>query len=290
MPDVFLFSLFLFFLQYGVSESYKPVILMHGILSSQRDLNDLKAFIKKAHPGTETYNIDAFNDLLSLEPMGKQVRIVAPMMKKIMDANPQGVHLICFSQGGLVCRGVLETLPSHNVYNFISLSSPQGGQFGVPSMLKPFIPAVSREYLYEVFYTSVGQNVSVGDYWYDPHHLDLFKKPALKVFLAQLNNQTANPYSSAFKNNFLKIKNLIMIGGPDDGVITPWQSSHFGTYDENENVKEMVNQEYYIKDSFGLQTLNKRGSLHKYVIPGVKHTHWHGNKDVFEKCIEQWLD
>lgn len=27
-----------------------------------------------------------------------------------------------------------------------------------------------------------------------------------------------------------------MIGGPDDAVITPWQSAHFGYYDQNETV------------------------------------------------------
>ena len=30
--------------------------------------------------------------------------------------------------------------------------------------------------------------------------------------------------SERFKENFLRIKNLVLIGGPDDGVITPWQS------------------------------------------------------------------
>ena len=29
-----------------------------------------------------------------------------------------------------MCRGVLETLPNHNVDTFIALSTPQGGQFG----------------------------------------------------------------------------------------------------------------------------------------------------------------
>lgn len=29
---------------------------------------------------------------------------------------------------------------------------------------------------------------------------------------------------SEWKKNFLKIKKLVLIGGPDDGVITPWQS------------------------------------------------------------------
>ncbi|KAF3839507.1 hypothetical protein F7725_018224, partial [Dissostichus mawsoni] len=48
---------------------------------------------------------------------------------------------------------------------------------------------------------------------------------------------------SAWRENFLRIKKLVLIGGPDDGVITPWQSSHFGFYDSNETIVEMRNQE-----------------------------------------------
>ena len=29
-----------------------------------------------------------------------------------------------------------------------------------------------------------------------------------------------------YKTNFLRIKKLVLIGGPDDGVITPWQSRY----------------------------------------------------------------
>ncbi|CAB0016290.1 unnamed protein product, partial [Nesidiocoris tenuis] len=35
-----------------------------------------------------------------------------------------------YSQGGLVARGVLEYFHYHNVNTFISLSSPQCGQYG----------------------------------------------------------------------------------------------------------------------------------------------------------------
>ncbi|XP_013420257.1 lysosomal thioesterase PPT2-like isoform X2 [Lingula anatina] len=222
--------------------------------------------------------------------MWTQVTQISGVMKKFMDAHPQGVHMICYSQGGLICRGVLESLSSHNVHNFISLSSPQGGMYGVPNMVKPFVPNISSKYIYRVFYTPRGQNVSIANYWYDPYHLDLFKQPSLKVFLAQLNNQAPNPQGNAFKNNFLKIKNLIMIGGPDDGVITPWQSSHFGSFDEKGKIKEMEEQEYFVKDSFGLKTLANRGALQKYIIPGVKHTHWPHNQNVFKTYMEKWLD
>jgi Palmitoyl protein thioesterase len=35
-----------------------------------------------------------------------------------------------YSQGGLVSRALLEKNPDHNVQTFISLSSPQAGQYG----------------------------------------------------------------------------------------------------------------------------------------------------------------
>lgn len=42
----------------------------------------------------------------------------------------EGVHLVGYSQGGLIARTVLETFGNHTVKNFISLSSPQAGQYG----------------------------------------------------------------------------------------------------------------------------------------------------------------
>ena len=41
------------------------------------------------------------------------------------------------------------------------------------------------------------------------------------VFLPKLNYPTDD---SKYKENFMAIKDLVLIGGPDDGVITPWQS------------------------------------------------------------------
>lgn len=39
--------------------------------------------------------------------------------------------ILGYSQGGLIARGMLEMCGDrHNVKTFISLSSPQGGQFG----------------------------------------------------------------------------------------------------------------------------------------------------------------
>ena len=48
--------------------------------------------------------------------------------------------------------------------------------------------------------------------------MDLYEKD--NVFLPALEN----PRNSSYKSNFVKLEKLVLIGGPDDGVITPWQS------------------------------------------------------------------
>ncbi|RXN38534.1 lysosomal thioesterase PPT2-A-like protein [Labeo rohita] len=108
-------------------------------------------------------------------------------------------------------------------------------------------------------------------------------------YLALLNNERANPNSTAWKQNFLRVKKLVLIGGADDGVITPWQSSQFGFYDENETVVEMKNQKVFLMDLFGLKTLYARGDLILCSMAGVAHIFWHSNETVYKTCIEQWL-
>ena len=48
--------------------------------------------------------------------------------------------------------------------------------------------------------------------------------------------------------------------------------------------------QYYINDTFGLQTLDKAGKIHVHEVSGVEHVDWHGNKDVFNDCIKPYLD
>lgn len=266
--------------------AYKPVVFMHGILAGASEANSLFTWIQQNHTGTVTLSIRMYEDLESLKNMMTQVKKISYVMTEFMNSHPDGIHLICFSQGGLVCRGLLEHL-RHNVDTFISLSSPQAGQFGDTDYLKFVLPKVLRDNAYKFLYTKDGQKVSVGNYWNDPHHQDLYLK--FSKFLAVINNETANARSQEFKANFLRLKKLVMIGGPNDGVITPWQSSHFGFYDSKLNIVEMNQTKWYRYDSFGLQTMHKKGDVITHVIPGVKHTHWYSTYSVYEKCILPYL-
>lgn len=56
----------------------------------------------------------------------------------------------------------------------------------------------------------------------DPHHDDLYLNAS--SFLALINGERDHPNATAWRKNFLRVGRLVLIGGPDDGVITPWQS------------------------------------------------------------------
>ena len=123
----------------------------------------------------------------------------------------------------------------------------------------------------------------------DPHHLNLYRTTS--QYLAFLNAETSlpNPNATSFKNNLTKLKKLVLIGGPDDGVITPWQSSHFGNFDENETVVGLFDQDSYQRDDFGLRTLNERGDLVILEKAKVAHIMWHRDPTVVQYLILPYL-
>uniref|UniRef100_F6T0U6 palmitoyl-CoA hydrolase n=1 Tax=Ciona intestinalis TaxID=7719 RepID=F6T0U6_CIOIN len=269
---------------------YKPVIVVHGILDDAKDLSHLTKFITKHHPGTEVHTLDLFDHYHSFIPLWDQLDTIKNFTAPIMQKAKDGVHLIGYSQGGIVGRGLVQTSNDHNIHNFIALSSPLNGQFGDTSFINWLFPSALKEELYKIFYTHYGQLWSIGNYWKDPHHPLMYRQ--YSDYLAALNNESLREdfkFPSSWKGNLLRLKNMMLIGGPDDGVIAPWQSAHFGCYNKEEKVIPMRKLQMYQKDEIGLKTLDETGRLQECTIPGVHHTLWHKNETVFLDCIAPLL-
>ncbi|KAE8746799.1 hypothetical protein FOCC_FOCC006547 [Frankliniella occidentalis] len=266
---------------------YKPVVLIHGVMTGKLSMLPIAERIAQLHPGTSIYITDRFSGWSSLEPMWHQVEEMGADLLAISADHPEGIHLIGYSQGGLLSRAILERYPEHNVHTFISLSSPQFGQYGT-KFLHLFFPDLTCHTAYELFYSYVGQHTSVGNYWNDPHHQELFFK--YSQFLPYVNNQFLSNSSESYKSGFTKLKKLILVGGPDDGVITPWQSSQFGYYDEKEEVYDMRQNPLYKNDSFGLRTLDEAGKVTLLSFSGMDHFDWHINISFIDQHIVPLLD
>ncbi|XP_053381510.1 lysosomal thioesterase PPT2-A-like isoform X1 [Mercenaria mercenaria] len=279
-------SLLVLLHQLHLSQSYKPVVFMHGVFSSGEKAKHIFQWINESHPGTDTFTVNMYENKKSITNLNKQVTKIGAWMIELMKKYKDGINLICFSQGGQVCRGIIERM-DHNVHTFISLSAPQGGQFGLTLALTKLFPKWVRDNIYEVLYTKGGQKFSVGNIWNDPRHQDRYKE--FSEYLAVINNDRTHNRSQEYKSNFAKLKKLVLIGGPDDGVIAPWQSSQFGVFDEKLNVHNMSETSWFKDDLFGLRTLYSRGNVVTCTFPGVHHTFWHSTKPVFDKCILPYL-
>lgn len=239
------------------------------------------------HPGTQVYNTPRYAGWSSLESMWRQVEEIGMDVISVGAAFPEGINLVGYSQGGLLARAILQTFPEHNVRNFISLSSPQAGQYGT-RFLHLFFPDLVCETAYELFYSKIGQHTSIGNYWNDPHHQKLYYK--YSNFLPYVNNEKNSTKLSAFKEGLTKLKRMVLVGGPEDGVITPWQSSHFGYYDDNETVINMRDRSIYKDDLIGLKTLDESGRLVLITVPNVPHYEWHKNISIVDDFLLPYLD
>lgn len=177
-------------------------------------------------------------------------------------------------------------------------------------LLRMFFPTLVKEEAYKFLYSKVGQYISVGNFWNDPHHRSLYLK--YNKFLPVINNEAFNS-SSDRKSGIAKLKKLVLIGGPDDEIIEPWQSrysiffllnswsvllvlmtnspfSHFAFYNENETVIPLQQRTIYEQDTLGLKKLDEKGRLHMFSVSGVHHHFWHRNETVLKNYILPWLN
>ncbi|XP_015433613.1 PREDICTED: lysosomal thioesterase PPT2 homolog [Dufourea novaeangliae] len=282
-----LFFLWLLTAFSNVAECYRAVAVIHGVLTGSDSMEIITNRIQEMHPGTQTYNTPRYAGWNSLEPMWRQVEEIGMDIISIGAAFPEGIHLVGYSQGGLLARAILQRFPDHNVRNFISLSSPQAGQYGT-RFLHLFFPNLVCETAYELFYSKIGQHTSVGNYWNDPHHQELYYK--YSKFLPLVNNERNATKAMSFTQGITKLKRMILVGGPDDGVITPWQSSHFGYYDSNETVVHMRDRSIYKDDLIGLKALDESHRLTLITVPNVPHFEWHKNVSIVDDFLLPYLD
>ena len=81
-----------------------------------------------------------------------------------------------------------------------------------------------KEEAYKLFYTNAGQWISVGNYWNDPHKQDLYYN--YSIFLPVINNEVPSKRDPNYKEGLTNLEKMILIGGPEDEIITPWQSRY----------------------------------------------------------------
>ena len=275
----------------AAAKAYKPVILMHGVGSDHHEMDTLVSLIEARGRGAVATSLPLYEKSESfLTPLGEQVQGLAGHIRSMVAANAtlyaDGYHLVCKSQGGLICRCVIESMADHAVDTFVSLAGPQMGVYGqdfFDSIKVPLLENATARTMWRIAYTRLGQaTISDANMWHDPNH-----EGAYYEYDTFLPGYTDNA-SAAMKANFVRLRKAVFCvgsGSAYDGGIEPFQSGAWGFVDAAGAVVPMSAQPMYKEDTFGLRTLDESGRLNLTVVPGVRHGDWTGNRDV----IRTWV-
>ncbi|KAG7385359.1 Palmitoyl-protein thioesterase 1 [Phytophthora pseudosyringae] len=106
------------------------------------------------------------------------------------------------------------------------------------------------------------ERIAQANYFRDPLRIEAYLKHA--EFLPDLNNEKTST-NQTYKENFIKLQNLVLVRANKDTQVFPKESEWFGMYqdgDQYKNVLTFNETRWYQEDLFGLQTLDKAGKVH----------------------------
>jgi len=177
-----------------------------------------------------------------------------------------GFNCVGFSQGNSLCRGYIQKYNDPPVSNFLSVHGTVVGVAGFPNcdpagLLGPVCDQISK-LVGDLAYTSITQGLLFQlDYFRDPTRVttDAYKTHSQ---LAQWNNE-GNTVNATFKENFVKVKQFIMIKALKDTMVYPNEGEHWGHFKDGslKEVLTMKETNWYKDDLFGLKTVDEAGKI-----------------------------
>ena len=230
-----LITLFLSFVM-----AHTPIVIMHGILSSSDDLEDVKTWFEQ-NTKSRVFNIEIGNgqvDSIS-KPMSWQLEEFVKTTSSIPELN-DGFHFVGFSQGGLIGRGYAEIYNNPRISTLLTFGTPHSGVF----MWR--MPKIYSEFNQE--------HLSYAGYYKDPYMYPIYLKNA--SYLPYINNENN-------QNLELDVNHFVMVWSKIDGVIKPEESCKFEFFGVNtEIVIPLWDSDQYRDNLIGLRTLEETDRLH----------------------------
>ena len=116
------------------NQTYRPVVIMHGMNNNEHGYSNVIDSLKKQYPGIYVTALAVYDDLSSiLTPMDKQLQSVTAAIQ----SNPKlknGFNFYGESQGALLARAYVTTSNNPPVHNLVAICGPQAGVGECPTI------------------------------------------------------------------------------------------------------------------------------------------------------------
>ncbi|KAF1775347.1 Lysosomal thioesterase PPT2 [Phytophthora cactorum] len=256
-----------------------PVIFFHGVFSTYEAGDNFVANLTAE--GRTVVSLSFCDGSCSKESLLLQVPKAVETVREVVANNSvfdDGYIFIAHSQGGPIARAVIEEMDDHKVKRFISLAGLQTVSLLAPTRSRSPSPITLLHYSQ----FNVNRWPQFGSFSTANFFLPVYNN----VNQCLPGNDQCIYDKNRRKANFLKLEEAHFFTSPADDVIMPWQSCIFGRYSEVDTIEEIETQYNnltvvdmkdtleYTADTFGLQTLEKRGGLFLHEIANVSHGCW----------------
>jgi len=270
----------------------RPTVLWHGMGDTccfSFSMGAIKSRIQQVVPGTYVYSVEIGGNMFSDELQGYVSNVdnqVAFVCKQVQsDPNLRnGFNAVGFSQGGQFLRAYVERCNNPPVYNLITMGAQHQGVADIPgcTSANSTICAVVEDLLALGAYNPIVQaNIVQAQYFKDPMDIPTYLKA--NTFLTDINNELQNK-NSTYRDNMLRLNNLVLGQFALDTVVVPRESEWFGRYKDGDLnvILTMEETTEYQQDWLGLKTLNSQGKIKKLSVPG---DHMQFSLDFFTKEV-----
>jgi len=284
----------MFLLFFTLCLAHKPIFFLHGINGDHTAGNDMKRWLG----GQTVVEIPLFENIPgSWNNLPTQVHIITNWIElytKSHDGFENGYHLVCHSQGALICRCISEYWDRHNIDTLVSLAGPQLGVYAdsyLSFMKNTPLEKLTRQVAWRILYKNATQFAfSVAQLWMDPKHVEEYLQ--YDTLLPDFNGEL-EPIPR-YKENFLRLRKAVFLTGDmgkntNDGGIDPWFSGVFSYYDKWLRRIDTKDMKVYADDTFGLKTMDQRGDLTLHAVQNIHHGDWIHNYNTFNRYVRPWV-
>jgi len=301
-------SAMLFLLLLTLTQAYLPIFCLHGLYSNAGACRDLKNLLNNKHRGQYILALDVFEEAASLTGLNIQVQAILKKLKVIVKTDSRwwrGFHMVCHSQGALLCRCITQAWDDHKIHSLVSLAGPQMGVYSTAYLDQyvqvfanyPALTNITINNAYQIFDGVPWQKTfSIANLWHDAYHEQNFLDNYL--FLPYYNNLVAHENMDQYKRNLAAVKQAVFLIGDFgdydyDGGVGPWQSGVWGYYgtngDDGRTMKNYTQHRIWQEDLIGLRALDDAGRLYMEAVRNVEHGEWIHNWNIMTKYYLDYL-